>query len=340
MRGLQRTDVAIIGAGPVGLCAVLACGHLGMSATLVDALPEPGGQCAALYPEKPIYDVPGCPAIAARSLIAQLEQQIAPFAPRLLLGTRAEHLSGSSGTFAVTVSEGRVLEAAAVIIAAGAGAFGPNRPPLAGIERFEGSHVHYFVRDRARFAGQRLVIAGGGDSAVDWANDLSEIAASVTLVHRRNRFKAAPHSLRALSDKIDAGQVRVKTPYQLADLVASDTRLEAIVVADEADSREAIGADHLLAFYGIASDLGPLRGFGVALDGDQIQVDATRMETNVPGVFAIGDIAAYANKQKLIVSGFAEAFTAARMAYEHVFPGQAFHFVHSTDRAKHPPTGA
>lgn len=327
-----QTDVVIIGAGPIGLSAIFACGHLGMRCHVIEALSDVGGQCTALYPEKPIYDIPGFPAIAAGELIARLMAQAAPFAPTFHLGQQAVKLTRAGDILSVEMSSGSTIAARAVIIAAGGGAFGPNRPPLAGIERLEGTSVHYWVKDTAAFTGKRIVIAGGGDSAVDWAIALSEHAQSITLVHRRERFRCAPASLQKLDELTRRGLIALKVPYQLAALQAEAGKLEAIEIGHIDGQREWLEAEHLLALYGIASDLGPLRDFGVGLSEEQILVDPATMETSERSVFAVGDISLYPSKQKLIVTGFAEAVTAARTVYERIFPDRPFHFQHSTDR--------
>src|SRR5271168_4043183 len=229
---LHRTDVAIIGAGPVGLFAVFECGMLDMRCHVFDALDVTGGQCAALYPEKPIYDIPGYPRIDAALLIDRLFEQAAPFAPTYHLGHAVTGLERASDGFVVTNAAGTRVAARAVVIAAGGGAFGPNRPPLDGIEAFEGKSVFYLVRRREDFRGKRVVIAGGGDSAVDWALSLAELAEHTMIVHRRAKFRAAPQSLLRLQQLAEAGKVELVTPYQLAGLEGADGRLAAVIVAD------------------------------------------------------------------------------------------------------------
>jgi thioredoxin reductase (NADPH) len=325
-------EVVVVGAGPVGIFSVFACGQLGMRCQVIDALSQIGGQCTALYPEKPIYDIPGFPSIEAADLIVRLEQQAAPFAPRYHLNQQAIGLRRNGARMLVETSAGVHLAAQAVILAAGVGAFGPNRPPLEGIESLEGRSVFYWITQRERFRGKTIAIAGGGDSAIDWALALNEIAAGVTLVHRRNRFRAAPASVAKLDELVAAGRIRIKTPFQLAELHQVNGGLEAITIADLDGRTERIPAQVLLPFFGLASDLTLLKGFGVELKANQVLVDALTMETAQPGVFAVGDVAGYAGKQKLILSGFVEATTAARSAFDLAFPGQAFQFQHSTHR--------
>lgn len=336
--GVEDTDVAIIGAGPVGLFAVFQCGMLGMRCQVVDALEMIGGQCAALYPDKPIYDIPAAPAVAAEELIVRLETQAAPFAPRYHLGQQVTGLAGDAAAgFVLTTAKGLRLRAKAVMIAAGAGAFGPNRPPLPGIEAYEGqphgSGVHYMVRAREDYRDRRVVIAGGGDSALDWALALADIAAEIHLIHRRDRFRGAPDSVAKLEALVAAGRIAKVVPYQLKGLDGADGVLTAVTVAtlDGAEERR-LPCDALLAFYGLSTKLGPIADWGLALHRQQVEIDQATGRTSVPGLYAIGDIAHYPTKLKLILTGFAEAAQAAHDAYGLVFPGQALHFEHSTTR--------
>lgn len=326
----HQTDVVVIGAGPVGLFSVFTCGMVRLKCHVVDALDGVGGQCTALYPEKPIYDIPGHPSILAADLIDRLEAQAAPFAPVIHLGQQVEKLERRGGRWRVVTSGGMSIEAGAVIIAAGVGAFGPNRPPLAGLEAFEGTGVFYMVRRREDFRGKKVVVAGGGDSAVDWAISLSEVAERVMLVHRRPKFRAAPDSVARLQKLAGEGAIELVTPYQLNGLHGHGGRLEAVDVATlEGDTRR-LEADALLSLFGLAQDLGPIAGWGLEMDGARIAVDpATRM-TSAAGVFAVGDIAAYPGKLKLILSGFADAAIAAHAAHAVLHPGEALHFEHST----------
>ncbi|HYM73871.1 MAG TPA: NAD(P)/FAD-dependent oxidoreductase [Stellaceae bacterium] len=328
----HNTDVAIIGAGPIGLFAVFECGMLEMRCHVFDALDAPGGQCMALYPEKPIYDIPGYPRIDAATLVERLVEQAAPFAPTYHLGQAVTGLDAAAGGFVVTTAAGMQVAARAVVIAAGAGAFGPNRPPLAGIEAFEGSSVFYLVRRREDFRGRRVVIAGGGDSAVDWALSLAELAERVMVVHRRAKFRAAPQSLTRLEQLAATGRVELVTPFQLARLEGAGGRLAAVVVADLAGRERRLDADFLLPFFGLATDLGPLARWGLAFDDHRITVDPASCATSRAGIFAIGDITAYPGKLKLILSGFAEAAAAAHAIHPLVHPGEALHFEYSTTK--------
>ncbi len=333
MGEIIETDVAIVGAGPVGLFAAFECGMLKLRATLIDALAEVGGQCSALYPEKPIYDIPAHPAIAAGHLIAQLEQQIAPFAPPRLLGRRVERLEGGPGAFTLGTDQGDTVHARAVLLAAGAGAFGPNRPPLDGLDAFEqGGAVQYLVRRRADFAGKRVVIAGGGDSAVDWALSLKDVAAKVYVVHRRAKFRAAPDTAAQLEAAAARGELELVIPYQLHGLHGEGGALTGVEVAHIDGSTKILQADRLLPFFGLSMDLGPVAGWGLDLERHHVQVDPSTCQTSVPGVFAIGDVVTYAGKLKLILQGFSEAAVAAHAIYPLVHPNQALHFEYSTSK--------
>src|SRR5438105_8607519 len=329
---VERCDVAIIGAGPVGLFAVFECGMLQMRCAVFDALPEPGGQCAALYPEKPIYDIPGYPRIDAPQLVERLAEQASPFAPQFHLGHAVTRLDAADDGFVIENLAGVRVAARAVIIAAGAGAFGPNRPPLAGIEAFEERSVFYLVQRREDFRGRHIVIAGGGDSAVDWALSLAEIAGRVMVVHRRDRFRAAPQSAARLQQLAAEGRIELVIPYQLHALEGEAGQLSAVIVADLAGKKRRLAADCLLPFFGLATDLGPLAGWGIALDHNRIIVDPATCATPRPGIFAIGDVAAYPGKLKLILSGFAESALAAHATYPLVHPGEALHFEYSTTK--------
>jgi thioredoxin reductase (NADPH) len=330
---VQQTDVAIIGAGPVGLFAVFECGMLGFKCHVIDALDIPGGQCSALYPEKPIYDIPGHPAIDAATLISRLEEQAAPFVPIYHLGQQVERLTRmEDGHFRLETSRGTVLLAKVVIIAAGVGAFGPNRPPLAGIETYEGKSVFYLVTRREAFRGRRIVIAGGGDSAVDWAISLAEVAARVMVIHRRAKFRAAPESAARLDALATAGKIDLVIPYQLAALEGANGQLAAVIAADLEGKTMRLEADVLLPFFGLSMNLGPIAEWGLALDHHHIAVAPATCMSSAPGIFAIGDIATYPGKLKLILSGFAEAALAAHAIHPLVHPGEALHFEYSTTK--------
>lgn len=329
----HETDIVVVGAGPVGLFTVFQCGMLRMKCHVVDALGAIGGQCAALYPEKPIYDVPGFPAVDAQDLVRHLSDQAAPFHPQYHLGEQTTALTRlEDGRLRVETSRGTTITGRAVIIAAGAGAFGPNRPPLAGIEDFEGKSVFYLVSRREAFRDLRVVIAGGGDSAVDWALSLAPVAAKIMVVHRRPKFRAAPESAARLQQFVAEGAIELVTPYQLHALNGADGQLREVIVSDLDGGERVLTADVLLPFFGLSTELGPIADWGLNLERNQIPIDPTTGATAVPGVFAVGDVASYPHKLKLILTGFAEAAQAAHAAFAFAHPGEALHFEHSTTR--------
>jgi thioredoxin reductase (NADPH) len=326
------TDVAVIGAGPVGLFAVFQLGMLKLSSVLIDALTDIGGQCAALYPEKPIYDIPGHAAIEAGELIARLDEQIAPFAAPRLLGRRVEAVIGGPGALRLTTDRGDEIHAKAVIIAAGAGAFGPNRPPLEGLVAYEATGaVQYHVRRREELRGKRVVIAGGGDSAVDWALTLKDIA-KVSVVHRRQKFRAAPETADQLDAAAARGEVEMVIPWQLHALHGAGGQLEAVEVATLKGETRRLPADVLLPFFGLSMDLGPIAAWGLDRDGSHVRIDPATCQTSQPGVFAIGDVATYPGKLKLILQGFSEAAMAAHAIFPIARPNEALHFEYSTTK--------
>lgn len=328
-----ETDVAIIGAGPVGLFAVFELGMLKIRSVVVDTLPAVGGQCSALYPEKPIYDIPGFPAIDAQDLIQNLANQAAPFAPQYVLGEQVVKVEKlTTGNWSLTTNKGTTIEAKAILIAAGCGAFGPNRPPLESIEQYEGTSVHYMVARREDFRGAEIVIAGGGDSAVDWAVSLAELAKKIYVVHRRDKFRAAPEMVDKMQALAASGNIEMVVPYQLEALEGDGTALSSVVVKDMDGNARTLPAQHLLAFFGLSMELGPIAEWGLNLTGSHIAVTRGTMQTSVPGIFAIGDIATYEHKLKLILCGFAEAAEAAHAIRDIVYPGVAYHFEYSTSK--------
>lgn len=336
MGDIVQKDVIIIGAGPSGLFAVFECGMKGLSSVVFDSLDDIGGQCAALYPEKPIYDIPGCPSVLAGDLIHNLELQSAPFRPVYALGQQIVSLRREGSLWEVVSSKGVTARASAIIIAAGAGAFGPNRPPLDGIEAYEGQSVFYMVRRKEDFRGRHIVIAGGGDSAVDWALSLAGVAEKIYVVHRRDKFRAAPESVRQLQALDSDGKIDLVIPYQLHGIEGRDGKLSAVNVQSMDGEDKVLLADRLLAFFGLSNDLGPIAAWGLTLEDSHIAVDPFTCATNIDGIYAIGDIAAYKNKLKLILTGFNEAALAAHAIRAQLHPGQSFHFEYSTTQGLPP----
>ncbi len=329
----HETDIVIVGAGPTGLFAIFEAGMLKMKCHVIDSLETIGGQCLALYPEKPIYDIPAHPKVLASELIELLEAQANPFHPTYHLNQRVEKfVKNEDGSFLVTTSKNTQIKCKIIIIAAGCGAFGPNRPPLENIEEFEGKSVFYAVRNKAEFTGKNVVIAGGGDSAVDWALSLAEISNKIYMVHRRDKFRCAPDSLDKLKKLTDSGKVELVVPYQLEGLEGNNGKLSAVLVKDFDGNVRKLEAEYLLPFFGLAMELGPIADWGLNLNKHTIEVESSTMKTSIAGIYAIGDIAHYQNKLKLILTGFAEAASACHDARKIVFPDEVFHFEYSTSK--------
>lgn len=330
---VEKTDIVIVGAGPVGLFAVFECGMMKMRCHVVDALDFTGGQCTALYPEKPIYDIAGYPSIDAAELIKKLEEQAAPFNPVYHLGQQVTGVKKIENGWVVKTSKNKEIECKAILIAAGCGAFGPNRPPLANLEKYEKTgSVAYLVKSKEDYRGKDVVIAGGGDSAVDWTLSLAGIAKSVSVVHRRDKFRCAPESADKMKKLADEKKIDLVIPFQLDSLSGKNGKLDAVIVKDLDGKTRELKADILLPFYGLAMELGPIAEWGLDIHLKHIKVDAATLETNVKGIFAIGDINNYPGKLKLIVCGFSEAAMAAHAIYPLVHPYKAYHFEYSTTK--------
>ncbi len=312
-------EVVVIGAGPCGLFQVFELGLLGIGAHLIDSLAHPGGQCAELYPDKPIYDIPGIPVCGAQELIDRLLQQIKPFNAPLHLGQEVSELIPRDGRFRVRTSAGKLFDAGAVVIAGGVGSFQPRRLGIEGCEPFEGRSIHYRVRNAADLNGKRLVIFGGGDSALDWTLALAPQAQSLTLVHRRAEFRAAPASVAKMRELAEAGRIRYIEGLAQS-LITADGELAGVEVKQADGKLHALRADRLLAFFGLHPKLGPIAEWGLELERKALKVDTEKFQTNVPGIFAIGDINTYPGKKKLILSGFHEAALAAFAIQHHLYP--------------------
>lgn len=325
-----KTDVVIIGAGPCGLFAVFELGLLDMKAHVVDILDKPGGQCAELYPEKPIYDIPAWPVISGQELTDRLMEQIAPFNPVFHLQQMIESLEQTpEGRFRLTTDAGTTFDAGVVVIAAGGGSFVPKKPPIPGIEDYEDSSVFYAVRQMEQFQDKRLVIAGGGDSALDWTLALEPLAKELTLVHRRDQFRAAPDSVSKMNALANEGKINFELG-QICGLGGTSGQLESVTVRDKDKNEKNIPCDCLLPFFGLTMKLGPIANFGLNLHENLISVDTEKFETSTPGIFAIGDINTYPGKLKLILSGFHEAALMARAAFACIYPDQKPRFEYST----------
>jgi thioredoxin reductase (NADPH) len=326
-----RTDVLIIGAGPVGLFAVFELGLLDMRAHLVDILDKVGGQCAELYPEKPIYDIPALPVVSGHGLVEALMEQIKPFSPTFHLNEMVERLEKvGDPLFRATTDRGQVFEAKIVVIAAGGGSFQPKRPPIAGIEPYEGKSVFYSVRRIEDFRGKNILIVGGGDSALDWTLNLQPLAKRLTLLHRRDEFRAAPDSVNKMRRLVEAGAMDLVIG-QVTALEGDDGHLRAAQIKKGDASTLRGEYDALLPFFGLTMKLGPVANWGFELREDElIPVDTEKFETSVPGIFAIGDINWYPGKLKLILSGFHEAALMAQKAHRYVYPEKRLVFQYTT----------
>jgi thioredoxin reductase (NADPH) len=312
--------VVIIGAGPCGLFQVFELGLLGIAAHVVDSLAHPGGQCTELYPDKPIYDIPALPVCGAQELVDRLLQQIKPFKPQFHLGQEVvEFARLDSGRFLVRTAAGMSFDAGTVVIAAGLGSFQPRRLGIEGIEGFEGGAIQYRVKNAADLAGKRLVIFGGGDSALDWTLELLPRAASVDLVHRRSEFRAAPASVAKMREQVAAGRMQCfeGLPHSL---IVSDGALRGVNIKNSTGAVQALAAEQLLVFFGLHPKLGPIAEWGLALEKRALKVDPEKFQTSLPGVFAVGDINTYPGKKKLILSGFHEAALAAFAIQHHLYP--------------------
>jgi thioredoxin reductase (NADPH) len=326
----HKADVVIIGAGPAGLFQVFELGLLDIHAHIVDALPQAGGQCAELYPEKPIYDIPAYPVIGAQELVDRLLLQIEPFNARFHLGQVVTDLhKKEDGRFALQTSAGTEFDTACVIIAAGLGAFQPRRLRKPGAEDFEGRNIHYRITRAEDFAGQDVIVLGGGDSALDWALELHDRVKSLTLVHRRVEYRGQPASVKKMKALAEAGAL-IEQQGMVRELIVEDGRFRGLRIADLENNMHDIHADHACVFWGLSPNLGPIADWGLDIDKRQIQVDTEKFQTSIEGIFAVGDINTYPGKKKLILSGFHEAALAAFAVQKHLDPDKRVFLQYTT----------
>ncbi|GGG16546.1 ferredoxin--NADP reductase [Dokdonia pacifica] len=324
------TDILIIGAGPTGLFAVFEAGLLKLKCHLIDALPQPGGQCSEIYPKKPIYDIPAFPEVLAGDLVDNLMKQIEPFQPGFTLGERAQTIEKQEDdTFIVTTNKGTKHHAPIVAIAGGLGSFEPRKPILENITQFEDKGVEYIIRDPEIYRNKRVIIAGGGDSALDWSIFLSDVASEVTLVHRRNEFRGALDSVEKVQELKNQGKITLITPAEITALSGND-HLESVKVKRGEEEKE-IEVDHFIPLFGLAPKLGPIADWGLEIEKNAIKVNnSLDYQTNIPGIYAIGDVNTYPGKLKLILCGFHEATLMCQSAYQRIFPDKRYVMKYTT----------
>jgi len=317
-----KTDILIIGAGPTGLFAVFEAGLLKLRCHLIDSLPQPGGQCAEIYPKKPIYDIPSHPEILAGDLVSNLMQQIAPFEPGFTLGEQAETIEKTlEGTFIVTTDKGTKHQAPVIAIAGGLGTFTPRKPELENLANFENKGVDYIIKEPEKYRNKKVLIAGGGDSALDWTIFLAEVANSITLVHRRSEFRGALDSVEKIQALKDQGKINLITPAEVTDLQGNN-HLENVTVNCEGIDQQ-IATDYFIPLFGLTPKLGPIANWGLELEKNAIKVDnSLDYQTNIPGIYAIGDVNTYPGKLKLILCGFHEATLMCQSAYQRIYPNK------------------
>ena len=324
-----KTDTVIVGAGPVGLFAVFELGLVDIKAHVIDILDRAGGQCTELYPEKPIYDIPGLPVVTGQELTDKLMEQIKPFGAEFHFNQRVESLERLNGGFRVQTDAGTIFECKVLVIAAGGGSFTPKRPPLAGIEDYEGKSVFYSVRKMDSLRGRDVLIVGGGDSALDWTLNLQPIAKSLTLLHRRAEFRAAPASVAKMMALVDGGNITFKLG-QVTSLHGKDGQLSSVTVKGADGETYEQPTEIMMPFFGLTMKLGPVADWGLELHENLIPVDTEKFETSEKGIFAIGDINTYPGKLKLILSGFHEAALMAQQAHKYVYPDKKLVFQYTT----------
>jgi len=323
-----KTDVLVIGAGPVGLFAVQQLGLIGLKAEVVDNLDKIGGQCIELYPDKPIYDIPGLPECTGESLTKSLLEQIKPFKTNFHLGQRVEEISKEKNNWKIVTSNKNIFTAPNIIIAAGVGSFEPRKFQINEAEKFENNGIFYSIKDKTLFKNKKICIFGGGDSALDWAIELSKIS-DVTLIHRRNEFRGAEYSSQVVKKLKKEGKLKIKTPFQI-NSIEGDNKIKAITIKNEDGKIEKILTDCVLGFFGLIMKLGPIAEWGLNLDKKTIPVNTENFQTNKTGIFAIGDICFYPGKLKLILSGFHEGALAARACFKLARPNEKYRFEFTT----------
>ncbi len=331
------TDLVIVGAGPVGLFAIFEAGLLKMRCHLVDYLPQVGGQLSEIYPKKPIYDIPGFPSILAQELIDNLMKQAEPFKPGFTLGERIESLEKRGEMdFLLTTNMGTQIQAKVVVIAGGLGCFEPRKPEVAGLEKFEnGKGVNYMILDPEKYRNQKMVIAGGGDSALDWAIFLSEVCSELTLVHRSESFRGAPDSVNKVMKLAEAGKIKLLLNTNILSISGKDTLETVELINSKTQEKTVIDTDHLIPLFGLSPKLGPIENWGLNLDKNAIEVNTDDYSTNVSGIYAIGDINTYKNKLKLILCGFHEASLMSHSAYKYMHPGIKYTMKYTTVQGVH-----
>lgn len=324
-----KTDAVIIGAGPVGLFSVFELGILGLNTHVIDNLDKIGGQCIELYPDKPIYDIPGVPNCTGEFLIRNLLDQIKPFKPEFHLNQRVNEIKKNDKLWRVITSENKIFETPNIIIAGGVGSFEPRKVDIKNAEKFEGKGFYYSVKDKSKFKDQIIAIFGGGDSALDWTLELSNIAKKIYLIHRREDFKGAAHTLNKIKEIAKTGKIEIKTFYKLTD-VNGDLKLNNIEIQKNNEAKEVLNIDSVIAFFGLKMELGPIANWGLNLEEKCILVNTKNFQTNEDGIFAIGDICTYPGKLKLILSGFHEGALAARECFARSRPNENYVFQYTT----------
>ena len=327
------TDILIIGAGPTGLFTVFEAGLLKLRCHLIDALPQPGGQCSEIYPKKPIYDIPAYPEILAGDLTDKLLEQIKQFEPGFTLGERAETIEKQEDeTFIVTTNKGTKHQAKVVAIAGGLGSFEPRKPPIPNIVDFEDKGVEYIIKEPELYRNKKVVISGGGDSALDWAIFLSDIACEVTLIHRRNEFRGALDSVEKVQELKNLGKIRLITPAEVKGIIGTDKVHRSLLLSSEMERLPfTIDTDHFIPLFGLSPKLGPIGNWGLEIEKNAIKVNnALDYQTNIPGVYAIGDVNTYPGKLKLILCGFHEATLMCQSAYKRIFPNKRYVMKYTT----------